>query len=182
VDDEFAADAVNALGLDAFTRPNQLEQFRRLNALIVDTEVNHPAPTALLQLVGGWYQGCGGVGSAACGTCLGGAGCPTSFNGSFRPTAWDDSPTHRDVYDKVVRVACRGCHVVQGSDFDWTSPDQMTGPFRSWIERDVCTGPAAPSNVERRMPHAEVPFKAFWESPDAPGLLKGLLGIAACNR
>jgi carboxypeptidase family protein len=182
VDDVFSPDTVNALGLDAVTRTNQLEQFRRLNALVVETEVNHPDPNAARQLVTGWYQGCGGVTDAACGTCLGGATCPTSFNGNFRPPLWDDTPGHRDVYDKVVRVSCRGCHIEQGAGFDWTDPAQMTGTFQPAIARDVCTGPSAPTNVQRRMPHAEVPFKAFWESPEAPGLLRDLLGIAACNR
>jgi hypothetical protein len=162
VDDEFGTAAVSALGLDAFTRLNQLGQFRALNALVRQAAGGPPsANTAITDLIDGWYGGCGGVNSGTCGTCVGGAPlCPDSFRGNFRPSAWQSASTDaQTLYDVVVRPTCRGCHNTQPS-FDWTDPGQFTS-FPS-VRADVCT------NTQRRMPHGEVPFKAFWHTSTRP--------------
>ena len=179
----FGVAGAHAFGFDSLTRENQLGQFRALNALIVQTEANRTAlpHNAVTELINGWYQGCGGVNNGACGTCLGGAGCPDSFRSNFRPGPWDTNANDQSLYDNVVRPECRGCHIMRPS-FDWSDVSQFTGPFKSTIERYVCTGQAQPGN-QRRMSHAEVPFKTFWQSTLAPGLLKQPpMSLAQCER
>jgi hypothetical protein len=165
-DDVFSAGGAASLGLGAFTRLNQLGQFRALNALVAQAEAVNTLPhNAVTELITGWYQNCGGVNNVACNSCLGGAGCPDSFVGSFRPGPWNADAPKQALYDNVVRPFCRGCHMMQPS-FDWSDPTQLTtAPFRGAIEPFVCT------SSQRRMPHAEVPFKGFWQSPVAPGQL-----------
>jgi hypothetical protein len=179
VDDDFSAQAVTQLGLDPFTRQNQLGGFRALNAIVEQTEANRGLnPNAVAQLIDGWYQNCGGVTNTGCNACVGGAGCPDSFVSGFRPPNWQsaNAPTQA-LYDNVVHPYCRGCHVMQGQDFNWTDPAQMTGIYKSSIQRDVCT------NTQRRMPHAEVPFKAFWQGPTGPlQLTQAPLSLPACQR
>jgi len=172
VDDDFSAPTVAQLGLTAFTRPNQLNQFQALNLLIEQSEVNRSLQhNAVTELIDGWYQPCNGVANLGCGL----------FNSSFRPTLWDQNASNQTLYDNVVRPECRGCHIMQPS-FDWTDVAQFTGGFKPTIERYVCTGQNQPNN-QRRMPHAEVPFKAFWESTLAPGLLKQApMNFANCQR
>lgn len=176
VDDDFSAQAVTQFGFDAFTRQNQLGQFRGLNALVAQTEASRATPNPVLDLITGWYGGCGGVTNGACGTCVGGAGCPDSFRGGWRPGAWEGSAEAKALYDNVVRPDCRGCHVMQQS-FPWTDVAQFTGPFKSLIQSRVCT------SSQRRMPHAEVPFKAFWHSSVASELLKQApMNFPQCQR
>jgi len=177
VDDEFGAAGASALGLDAYTRPNQLGQFRALNALVRQTETGRGiSPDPVTDLIDNWYSVCGGVNNSACNTCSG-ANCANSFNADYVPSGWSGAT---DVYTHVVRPMCRGCHINQPS-FDWTQLSQFTGPFKGSISNDVCVGAGA--NHQRRMPHAEVPFKAFWQSPVAPGLLTSApVSIASCTR
>jgi hypothetical protein len=178
-DDLFSPTALAApiLGVDLapFTRPNQLAQFRALNALVKQTEDTRPAGSdAVAQLIDGWYQPCGGVTSAGCDTCIGGDGCPGSFNSGFRPPSFDTDSNVRGLYDKVVRPYCRGCHINIPAR-EWNDPNQMT-IRRAAIETYVCTNP-------RKMAHAEVPFKGFWQSPTAPlQLTAPPLSLAACTR
>jgi hypothetical protein len=177
-DDEFSAASLPGLGLDAFTRANQLRQFRALNALVADTERGRAlAHNATTELIDGWYASCGGVNNAACNACLG-PNCANSFVNDFRPAPWGAQP---QLYDRVVRPYCRGCHIMQPS-FDWSDPAQMTGAFKPFVESRVCTGAGFPNN-QRRMPHAEVPFKGFWQSPLAPLQMKAApLSLPSCER
>src|SRR6185312_404409 len=72
VDDEFGAAGASALGLDAYTRPNQLGQFRALNALVRQTETGRGiSPDPVTDLIDNWYSVCGGVNNSACNTCSG---------------------------------------------------------------------------------------------------------------
>jgi hypothetical protein len=181
VDDDFSAQAVTQLGLDPFTRQNQLSGFRALNALVRQTDANRFANSsthnALLELIDGWYQNCGGVNNSNCNSCLG-PNCQDSFVRDFRPGPWNagNDPQKQALYDNVIRPYCRGCHIMQPS-FDWTDPAQLTGTFHGLTEQYVCT------NAQRRMPHAEVPFKGFWQSTTAPGqLTQAPMSFAACQR
>jgi hypothetical protein len=176
VDDDFSAQAVTQLGLDPFTRTNQLGQFRALNALVATTETNRPGNAngvnAVLDLITGWYAGCGGVNNGACSTCVG-PGCQDSFRSDYTPAGWASQPA---LYKDLVRVSCRGCHIMQPA-FDWTDVSQFTGGFKGVIQSFVCTG------AQRRMPHAEVPFKTFWQSTTAPGLLtQAPMSFPTCQR
>jgi hypothetical protein len=179
-DDLFSADALATpllgVNLAPFTRQNQLAQFRALNALVRLTETASGS-TAVTELIDGWYQGCGGVGSAGCNACVGGAGCPRSFNSSFRPALFDVNDDVRALYDNVVRPYCRGCHInLPGRE--WNDPAQMTSMFRrDRIDSFVCR------DNPRKMAHAEVPFKAFWQSPVAPlQLTRAPMNLPACTR
>jgi hypothetical protein len=66
---------------------------------------------------------------------------------------------HTALYDHVVQPACRTCHISYASGVDtWASLTQM-GPF---IRSYAClTSPGSAANFT--MPHAEVPFKLFWQ-------------------
>lgn len=176
-DDVFDPPTVSAFGLDAFTRPNQLGAFRGLNALVRQTDAGRGlSHNAVLELIDGWYGNCGGVTNNSCNACLGGATCPDSFVSAFRPTPWNANGQTQALYDNVVHPYCRGCHVMQPG-FDWTDPAQMTGTFKTSIQGDVCV------NNPRRMPHGEVPFKGFWQSPTAPlQLTQAPMSLPACQR
>jgi hypothetical protein len=173
-DDEFNATAVTALGLDNFTRLNQLGAFRKLNDLVKQTSAGQPAGDAIIDLIDGWYQGCGGVSNGACGTCVGGApACPGSFNRDYRPSGWQTTTAEHDLYDKVVRVTCRGCHAAQPSYRDWDKSSEFTG--NGSVDPYVCSG------SQRRMPHAEVPFKRFWQNNLGTLMEQAPESLAACN-
>jgi hypothetical protein len=181
IDDVYSALAVSQNGYDSFTRINQFGQFRGLNELVELTEGGRPTDTtsgfnAAVDLIDGWYQGCGGVHNGACATCVG-AGCADSFLGNYRPTGWQASSDLRDLYDHVVRPNCRGCHIMQPS-FDWADPAEMTNNpvLKARISGDVCT------NSQRRMPHAEVPFKGFWEGEGPEQLKRAPMAFASCAR
>jgi hypothetical protein len=184
VDDVFNnAQTVSDLGLDAFTRLNQLGEFRALNALIKQAVSGPQGPnTEITELIDGWYAGCGGVNSGTCGTCVG-PQCQDSFRKNFRPPLWEAQASLHSLYDNVVRVSCRGCHNTQPS-FDWTDPDDFTlaSFLKTAIERYVCTGQGLPNN-QRRMPHAEVPFKTFWQTVLRPDLMEQApMSFATCDR
>jgi hypothetical protein len=173
IDDLLTPPVVAQLGLTAFTRPNQLIQFQSLNNLMKQTEANRTlSPNALTQLIDGWYQPCGGG--------VAGPGC-TSFDGNFRPSTWNANSNSQALYDNVVKPTCRGCHIMQ-PNFDWTDLNEFSVTRKTTIERYVCTGQFQPNN-QRRMPHAEVPFKTFWESTLASGLMKQApMNLANCQR
>jgi hypothetical protein len=62
--------------------------------------------------------------------------------------------------------------------FDWADPAEMTNnPGRkAQISGEVCT------NSQRRMPHAEVPFKGFWEGEGPEQLKRAPMAFASCAR
>ena len=140
---------------------------------------------AVVDLIDGWYAGCGGVNNLNCNACIG-PQCQDSFHSGYTPAGWTNQQADTTLYQRVVRVTCRGCHIMQPS-FDWTKVSQFTdlpvmGGFKDRIQTFVCTGNGQPSN-QRRMPHAEVPFKTFWQSNDVPGLFKQApMNFAQCAR
>lgn len=125
-----------------FTFADQADAFRRLNELI---KLTNPTP-AIAGFIDGMY-----------------APKPVSdatavANDTFVPSAWETSGSldGHAVYEGVVKVACRTCHmsaVLPGYDF--ADYSDFSGLI-STIKNDACG-----SHV---MPHAERVLKNFWES------------------
>jgi len=61
---------------------------------------------------------------------------------------------HEPLYDSVVKIVCRTCHVALPGR-EWNSFSQMSGES-GFIQSLAC----APTLI---MPHAEVPWKRFWQ-------------------
>jgi hypothetical protein len=62
---------------------------------------------------------------------------------------------HEPLYDSVVKVVCRTCHVALPG-VEWNAFDQMNNEG-GFIHTLAC----APGSL--KMPHAEVPWKRFWQ-------------------
>ena len=85
----------------------------------------------------------------------------------YVPVSWAGK---EDVYRQVIKPYCRTCHLAVRPDVI-ASAQQFQGQSTR-LQAVLC-------NIGS-MPHAEVPFKRLWSSPDpyAPGLLKAALGIS----
>ena len=73
---------------------------------------------------------------------------------------------HEPLYDSVVKIVCRTCHVVLPGR-EWDSFSQMNGEA-GFIQSLAC----APRVT---MPHAEVPWKRFWQQSLSSTLASELL-------
>lgn len=153
------------------------EAFRQLNALVVGTNPNNTNPdNPVTGFINGMYNwsGCN-VGTVGCraqdGPRLGHPG----DSGPFTPAGWQTNATTTALYQNVPRQYCRTCHLAQSSTFppDWTSYTQATGD-KLQIESVACVQTeGVPPGPQKFMPHAEVPYKAFWFSsnPSGPAFL-----------
>jgi len=122
-----------------YTLADQQEKFRQLNAMVRDT-----IPTALItELINGWYGAPSGVNTPG-----------TTPNTSFVPPGYVSDP---GLYDNVVKLYCRSCHIAQSIDL------------------------AAPADVSSAgyvvfhtfdMPHAELTSHNFWSGPGPAYLAK----------
>lgn len=164
--DSFIGDDGNPLQSTLGTgtpHPSQ-EDFRQLNAFVLQasdasTTAGAGAPSAAVQrLMDLWYKDATHTGVTAAGATFhfdqGAAQLNTNVPGSF--------PTNPALYDSVVKPVCRTCHVARDPTFDtWDSLSQMTG-FAGSIQLLAC-GPAT-SPPHFTMPHAEVPYRRFWQN------------------
>jgi hypothetical protein len=116
------------------------EQFYQLNNMVLGTN----PPTAIRQLIQLWYSG----GSSPT--------VPFKFNQGAAQLNGAPFAGHEELYDSVVKVACRSCHAAMSPDRNWTSFDQMNNSS-NLIKLVACD----PSSA-RHMPFAEVPWKNFW--------------------
>jgi hypothetical protein len=142
-----------------FSEPNQREAFGALNALVAATNPNNTNPNNPIgHLITQWYQWCGGPGAGGC--TIDDVGHP--YVPPPPAPGWS-GPGQTDLYKTIPRVYCRTCHMAQGSSSstypDWTQYDDFNDP--GFLKFVACTA--------RSMPHAEVPFKAFWLSTDPHG-------------
>jgi len=147
------------------------EQFRQLNKLVLDTTTGSVQP-GYQQLMDMWYPGAGGVTVA---------GHLFSFTNGAAQLSGTPFSTHEPLYDAVVAPVCRTCHISHGSSDNWTSFGQMNNPgMKAIIQGYACgTGdPATQSTFTFAMPHAEVPFKKFWNDSLA-STLSSQLSLAA---
>ncbi|MFT7617850.1 MAG: hypothetical protein ACI97A_001489 [Planctomycetota bacterium] len=123
--------------------------FKEFNDAILQSD----APSALKQLIEGWY---------------GGFGLPSETqNTKWVPPGWKTEP---ELYRKVVAQSCRNCHLTRSSgtlNFDESS-DFIAR--QSQISGSLLFGPS-PSGF--RMPHAEATWERFWlsTSPHQPDML-----------
>jgi hypothetical protein len=114
------------------------QQFHLLNNMVLGTKPP-PGTTQVVQL---WYPG--GASPAV----------PFTFNQGAAKLSGAPFSGHEALYDNVVKVSCRSCHVaIKG--VEWNSFSQMSN-LATIIQSLSC----APSLM---MPHAEVPWKDFWQ-------------------
>lgn len=134
-----------------YTESAQLEQFRRLNAVVAQT--SHPA--AFTQLLAGWYPPNGPQTSTP------------DFNGDFVPDNWSYRPANL-VYNYGVKKFCRTCHLGQ-TITDFSTPTQLTSLESSGkvVSKYLCD--------THLMPQALVTQNNFWNSSARAHFL-GFLG------
>jgi hypothetical protein len=64
---------------------------------------------------------------------------------------------HEPLYDSVVKIVCRSCHVaIPGKEWDTFSQMSDSAPLIQFL---VCGGSSGPMT----MPHAQVPWLRFWQ-------------------
>jgi hypothetical protein len=142
--DSFLDDTATPFPSSAKVTPAVQQQFHLMNNMITGTN-----PTGgITQLVNLWYASTT-------------ASVPFTFNqGAKQLDSGLPFIHHEPLYDSVVRIVCRTCHVAlpnhnPASGNDWTSFDQMNGQS-GFIQSLAC----APT---LKMPHAEVPWRRFWQ-------------------
>lgn len=128
-----------------FTRPNQEEAFRKLNAMIRD--VTQPT-AAITALIDGSY-------APSTVTTIG-----ASWNDNFVPSTWLTATGHdtEGLYRGVVKSYCRTCHISAGADLDFAESSDFDS-YKPTIINRACK-PSQPTF----MPHAEHVMRKFWSS------------------
>ncbi|MCI0601875.1 hypothetical protein L0156_02580 [bacterium] len=151
----FDLDNFGYSGVVGFRRQDQQNKFRDLNLRVKDTN----ALASITDVIDGWYPG--------------GAGNQIT---SFVPPGWTTPASHADAYSRVVKPACRTCHIAQDGSINWTQYTDFDN-FSSFIKTLICQ--------QRVMPHAIVTFNRFWlsQNPNQPATLgaTGLSGWAATD-
>lgn len=147
----------NTLGSGA-PRPAQPD-FRQLNQFALQSANGSSASAAFQRLMDIWYKDAGhptGVNDPAATYHFGqgAAALNAQTPGIFSQ--------HQALYDDVVKPACRTCHVARDSSSDsWDVLKQLTDDATILIQPYVCgPGNDSPHNF---MPHAQVPYKRFWQ-------------------
>jgi hypothetical protein len=87
------------------------------------------------------------------------------------PHGWFNAP---DLYRKVVKPYCQGCHLQQQPRIDFASYDNFV-TFKASIQTAICT--------TRTMPHSEAALLSFWRDSKAeflPDYLTSALGLGKC--
>ena len=146
------------------------EQFRQLNNMVLDTApAGSDTHAGYQQLMNLWYPG--GVGNP---------GQVFSFTQGAAQLSGTPFPGHEPLYDNVVAPVCRTCHITHSSSDNWTSFGQMQG-FAPVIKDYACgpSSPAVQSTTNFAMPHAEVPFKRFWND-SLSSTLDNQLSLSGC--
>ena len=143
------------------------EQFRQLNKMVLDTTASASSvQPGYQQLMSLWYPG--------------GVANPGQLF-SFTRSAADlgTFAGHEPLYDNMVAPACRTCHISHGSFDNWTSFGQMNA-LKNSIQTYSCgTGSAAAqTTLTFAMPHAEIPFKRYWNDSLA-STLSSQLGLVS---
>jgi hypothetical protein len=127
-----------------FTRPDQEEAFRKLNAFVRSLSPNPRNPhDPIRQWIDGMYSNDVNVPN-------------TVSRDDSVPQGWN---AQRGPYLNFIAPYCRSCHVaVRNEKFDLTRhADFYSLPLL--VRDDVCH--------RRVMPHAQVPFEKMWASPVA---------------
>jgi hypothetical protein len=155
----FLDDTATPFPTSAEITPAAQQQFHLLNNIVANTS----PPPGVTQLINLWYS------SAT-------PSVPFAFNVGAaqlpgQPFLVQPGNIHHEpLYDSVVAVVCRTCHVPQ-SGAEWNSYSQMSGEA-TFIQSLSC----APTVT---MPHAEVPWKRFWQESLSATLASDLLFTGA---
>lgn len=152
----------------AFNRANQEEAFRKLNAMVLKTNV----PTRIRDLVNGWYGGNVGVAGR-------------TFDNNWVPPEWRVSgqvPSAPKLYNYVFEPYCQGCHMSQTGSFAFVRAADFVNA-KAVIGASVCGNAAALNAPEsaHQMPHAEMVMRNFWNSGARAHLMAALDLRGACN-
>jgi hypothetical protein len=115
---------------------HQEEAFRKLNQMVV----NAGASDGIKDFVNGSYHGA--VGTAN-----------TKLDPNYIPPGWQKSAAQKDVFTKVIKPYCRGCHMSQSGALAFTNASDIEG-LRATVLSDVCK--------THTMPHSQVTTKATW--------------------
>jgi len=149
-------------------RPTQAD-FRQLNlfALQASGPNGNPSP-AFTTLMGLWY---GNINNSS---------ATFSFtNGAAQLGTFGTQPA---LYDQIVAPTCRTCHVARSPGSDtWDEESQMIG--NTFIGDYVCGDVTGSSTHFHYMPHAQVPYKRFWETVSPQplnNLLASAIPLASC--
>jgi hypothetical protein len=145
----------NAMGSDdaPYDYSSQTEAFRKLNNIVALSK-----PTAAVtDFITGSYHG--GVATAN-----------TKFDFNYVPAGWLNSTAQTNVYNKLIKPDCRGCHMSQvngtNGGVDMLSASAMEG-IRASVLADVC--------LTHLMPHSQLTTKNGWSS-DARAYLLSYFG------
>jgi hypothetical protein len=133
-----------------FTKTNQEEAFRQLNAMVKATAPNADnADDPIVDLIDGLYHPASVevAGAVAVDTYV-------PDDTADPPNSWAVKPA---LYSTIVKKYCRACHVAQSSYIDFFNYGEFDG-YKGSIDTDVC------SSLE--MPHAEAAFVNLWLSTD----------------
>ncbi|WP_437649801.1 hypothetical protein [Sorangium sp. So ce362] len=159
----FDLDAFEFSGAAGFTRADQEENFRKLNAMVFGAGASNRTQELIL----GWYGG--------------NVNAPLRVqNNEYIPSSWENDPSSTGsmvradakIYRDVIAPYCRGCHASQSGiySFNWASDFRLLEPL---IMGDICGS--------HEMPHAEVTLERFWKSP-ARAYLAGFFEYqGSCN-
>ena len=137
-------------------RPSQEEPIRRINERILRSTVSAPVAAYIQGMYGGQAMVAGGRAAP-----------------NFVPSGW---AADANFYLGVVKKDCQMCHLTTRPGLDFLS----AGNFRAnkaLVFAAVCQA--------KSMPHAEVPYRHFWQQDTGvlyvPGLLATWLGYPSCQ-
>jgi hypothetical protein len=135
-------------------REGQEESIRQINMVVLNS---NPSP-AVAAYIRGLYRGTPDVPG-------------TKADDNYIPAGWSNAP---DLYRKVVKPYCQGCHLQQQPRIDFASYDNFV-TFKASILTAICT--------TRTMPHSEAALLSFWRDSKAeflPDYLTSALGLGKC--
>jgi hypothetical protein len=152
----------------------EMNTYKRLNELVRDHS-GLPAASPIKQLINGWYRSGSNVPNI---NFIPDTDLPGAPAGDGRWDMLPDGQPH--LYKDVYAGACRGCHIAQDDNIDFSSYEEFRirrgGPGMGMgpgfgIYGLVC-GP------NREMPHSRVTYNRFWTStnPHLPGVLATFSG------
>jgi hypothetical protein len=135
-------------------RKEQEESIRRINLIVLNS---NPSP-AVAAYIKGLYRGT----PEAAGT---------TADDNYVPHGWSDA---WELYRKVVKPYCQGCHLQQTPRNDFASYQNFV-TFKGSIQTMICN---------RSMPHSEAALLAFWRDGNGeslPDYLMTALGLPRCT-
>jgi hypothetical protein len=137
------------------TRQDQEESIRNINMIVLNAK---PSP-AVAAYIRGLYRGTPEVPG-------------TTADDNYVPTGWSHAP---DLYRKVVKPYCQGCHLQQTPRTDFATYQNFVD-LKGFIQALTCG--------QHSMPHAEAPFLGFWrdgQGESLPEYMMAALGLGKCT-